>query len=557
MSYALNRNDARFPLSNKFMPFKFFSLLILLGTVCTASAQTINAASCNQSDVQAAFKSVTSSTTTIIIPSCPSGVTWTPTVTLVQPSGSTSLTVQGQTSCTGTGHPGTDNLACTDNTLILNGQNLPANDPPLLSITTVAGASFRLTGITIRGNGGTQTYQGAINIYGSSQAVRVDHNDLINNNALTLNIESASQSGVVDHNILSQPNAGVLFKTDGATPNDWAGMIPWSQATNLGAGSGIYFEDNKIIGGSSDCDHGGRFVQRFNSFIAESGTAQFFLVHPTAPPGGPLRGCRAWEVYGNTIDTNGHYTFSAWFLSSGTGVDWGNSSTSTGGGNLDNWFTLLSMRRNRNTYAQTAVPYGWGYCGTSYNGTGSAWDQNTGTSGYRCLDQPGTGQSDLLTAGPASSPYSFPNVVDTVTGTITWPHQASEPIYSWMDTSSTGNWVNNENSDTLFQNSDFYLWCNASSQNGCTTFNGTVGVGSGTLAARPSTCTAGVAYWATDQGNWNQSGSGGQGQLFKCTSTNTWSLFYTPYTYPNPLVGGTSKATSPNPPTALAGKVIQ
>jgi hypothetical protein len=66
-------------------------------------------------------------------------------------------------------------------------------------------------------------------------------------------------------------------------------------------------------------------------------------------------------------------------------------------------------------------------------------------------------------------------------------------------------------------------------------FNGTVGVGSGLLSGRPSTCTTGVGYWATDQGSWNSSGAGGQGVLYKCTATNTWTLYYTPYTYPHPL----------------------
>jgi len=76
-------------------------------------------------------------------------------------------------------------------------------------------------------------------------------------------------------------------------------------------------------------------------------------------------------------------------------------------------------------------------------------------------------------------------------------------------------------------------------------FDGTVGVGYGLLSAKPATCTTGVGYWATDQGSWNQSGKGGQGVFYKCTATNTWTLYYRPYTYPHPLRGGAPSDTTP------------
>ena len=66
-------------------------------------------------------------------------------------------------------------------------------------------------------------------------------------------------------------------------------------------------------------------------------------------------------------------------------------------------------------------------------------------------------------------------------------------------------------------------------------FNGVTGIGRGTLASRPATCTTGVGYWATDQGEWKSKNPGPDGQFYKCTSTNTWTLYYTPYTYPHPL----------------------
>jgi hypothetical protein len=91
----------------------------------------------------------------------------------------------------------------------------------------------------------------------------------------------------------------------------------------------------------------------------------------------------------------------------------------------------------------------------------------------------------------------------------------------------------------------------------CAPFNGTTGMGFGTLLKRPTTCTTGpeapdaghggVGYWATDQGEWDSSnGATPDGKLYRCTATNTWAVHYTPYTYPHPLQGA---LTPPAPGT--------
>jgi hypothetical protein len=500
---------------------------------CTSSGTTLNAATCNESDVTACFSAATSSTTQINIPA--GSCSWSSPASFSVPTGNTNLTIQGQTSCTGSGDPALNNLACTDNTLITDNVAYTSSDPGMLVITTGSGP-LRITGLSITGNGTTQTYHGGLIINGTSTQVRVDHNHIYNIN--TINFDTTGITGVFDHNIIQGAvGAGWSQNGDGSGFGD----AQWAAVTGLGSSNFLYYEQNEFINGGNDCYLGGRWAIRFNTFQQQQGTG-FVQTHPTGGSG-RNRGCRAWELYGNNFSTNGETAFNVFFLSSGTGVIWGNTAST---GQIENFVTLHSMRTDNSAYTQTATPNGWGYCGTAFDGTGSGWDQNSNlTTGYHCLDQPGMGKSDLLSG-------SFPNVIDSLLSLLGWPNQASEPLYEWNDAFTpaagySGTFWNIYQTTEFVANSDYYLWCNASSPTGCTTFNGTAGVGSGALASAPATCTKGVGYWATDQGNWNTSGNGsGNGVLYICGSSNNWVATYTPYAYPHPL---DSTTPVPAPPT--------
>ena len=510
----------------------FASLMIAF--CCTSlQAQTIKAASCSETDVQNALNSASAGSTVVI----PEGTcTWTTALSFNAPP---NFTLQGQTACTGSGAPNQNNLNCADKTILVDALNRSSSDPGMLNFNTNAAGTFRMTGITIQWGGGAPTDNGSVRFGGNSQQLRVDHVHfkLIANLAFT---HAQVVGGVFDH-ILIDGSTGSGWRDYGDVTTN--GDSNWASPTALGSGNFIYFENSTFNTASNDCQQGGRWVIRYNTFN-NNGTQ----THPT---GGAsrARGCRAWELYQNAFLNPITNRFNVFFMSSGTGVVWGNNAPS----GISNFVTMHSMRRNNTTYTQGAAPNGWGYCGTSFDGKGSDWDQNGNTgTGYHCMDQPGQGMGDLLSG-------NFPNVVNTATGcnvssACAWPRQAHEPVYEWMDTwtgpSGGAFWAVYEG-DAFFNNTDYYLWCNPSSPSGCTSFNGTAGVGSGTLSARPSTCTPGVAYWATDQGNWNQSGDGGQGELFVCTAANTWTLHYTPYTYPHPLDSTGTSSTSPAPPTNL------
>ena len=86
---------------------------------------------------------------------------------------------------------------------------------------------------------------------------------------------------------------------------------------------------------------------------------------------------------------------------------------------------------------------------------------------------------------------------------------------------------------------------------------------SSTTTAPTGTCTTGTAMWVASTASAlsvgaNATGTAATNQaviqaatLYKCTSTNTWTAYYTPYTYPHPLISGTD-TTPPAVPTGIS-----
>jgi hypothetical protein len=346
----------------------------------------------------------------------------------------------------------------------------------------------------------------------------------------------------------------------------------------------FYFEDNTFnntLGTGQELyatndDRGGRTVYRFNTF-----NDGVYASHGTET-GGTNRGFRHTELYHNTFNWSlGHFSSVIGFRG-GTGMVFNNTVT----GNIQNLFTVNTFRRNDPWSLLHPGSYPYGRCGivsvasitrtgstatatvpnhysheggsytviagadqAEYNGmfvtiaispteftftvsgspvspaTGtitaqSPFDGNTDPTGYPCMDQGGRGKGILL-SGDGPQPPDIPiSPIAPIGNEI-------EPIYAWNNllNGAQSNTTVLEATDIVLANRDYY--------NFETSFDGTRGIGVGILASRPTTCTPGVGYWATDQGTWNTTGA--SGQLYKCTSPNTWTLFYEPYTYPHPL----------------------
>jgi hypothetical protein len=175
---------------------------------------------------------------------------------------------------------------------------------------------------------------------------------------------------------------------------------------------------------------------------------------------------------------------------------------------------------------------------TATNPKDSTWWKNGDQYEIRrvlvALDQSGRGQGDLL-SGTNPTP-------------VAWPHQQLEPCYSWNNRNPGGGHVDlggAVNANSIVLNRDYYNEVAGGQQTSSSSpFNGTTGVGWGTLAQRPTsgvggtditgvtTNPPGTAYWATDVASVN--GSTEKGALYVWRG-NAWVLYYQPYTYPHPL----------------------
>jgi hypothetical protein len=569
MTISTNLNCGLQPMKNSILVM-IFALAIALGAART-SAQSCTTATCNAADASeaaflAALPSPSNTNATVVVNIPASTASWTTQLSYTVPATVINLTIQGATAVNCTGTAGTSSYTCTaaDNTVI---EDSYASNNPILVITLGAASThFRMTGLTFQGGSVGSSSNGKfnciVNFSGASQNFRVDHTHF-NNNTYTPAASSSmvriggSIAGVMDHNVVdllsnnsysTNANGFQAFNAIGDSIGNGDGT--WANPTAWGSSQFLFMENNQFNGGfPDDCNVAGRFVMRYNTFYNAATTVQN---HATTSTGGSIRGCRAYEYYHNYINhsiTEGDAVTSS---TSGSSLIWGNTMVpsayyrSFGGG----------TERNGNRH-ETNTPNGWGFCGTATidpntglpNGVGSQWDGNISASlGYPCLDGMGRGQTVQALNGAI-----FPNRLNSSTGTISWPHQYLEPVYLWMN--SFGSTLLSIRDTTSTQNIDIFV-DNPS-------FDGTTGTGYGLLAARPLVClpgpggpyytsptgSYGVAYWATDANN-------GNGELYVCTSLNTWTGVYQPYIYPHPLVTGNGTTGNPtNPPKNLTATV--
>ncbi len=609
-------------------------LIIVLLCAGRAFAQTggstINAASCQEADVNAVINGPTHTAVngdTIVIPA--GTCTWT-----------SQLSVKAGITVTGSGKansgPSTFG-AGTPSTIIID--NAGSNGP-LIAVTSLTnGETATVAMLDIEPNSsstplfspitasGTCSLSGCPNIRITNVVFGQTTQWTEGGNGAPADwmIRTDNIVGVVDH--CSLPN-GSQVELLNANLSAYLGVgaygdNSWAQPDSFGTANVLYMENNLVYTNQAvnDCDTnpvggaigGCRVAGRFNHIFPETGFFVAFSVHGLDTDGRP-QGGRQIEAYGNTIGCNisGGCAGGVAGYRSGTGLVFGNTLTTSNGGFYNN---VAGITVYRTVFSAAS----WGACGGS-----SAYDTNDGivyysgttsTSGTTLTDTSKNWTTNQLT--PNGAPYSVhnrtrgwwseidSNTATTLTINASIPEQtnsfnngdsyeilratvcadqggrgqgnyvsgstpspasalsqALDPIYEWNDTVANLNHGNfGSNTGRTIANRDWYTDGSNGKPHAQTSptspFNGTSGVGFGTLANRPTSCTPQVGYFATDQGNWNQSGNGsGQGVLYVCTATNTWTQHYTPYTYPHPLDSNSSGSLQgPGAPGNLQGAV--
>lgn len=398
---------------------------------------------------------------------------------------------------------------------------------------TLTNSGSRISGFTFNMSVGNGYF-----VLEGSVGFRIDHNVIKLSSAETAVLAYGQGGrpveGLIDNNDITYGR--IVYYGDNNSPGT-AGSNRWAEPLNIATSHAIYVEDNKItwLNGSSgsylnhmDGNYGCRYVARFNTIVGGR-----FEAHSLQ--GDNERACRLWEIYNNTMTNPSTPGYRPFLIRGGTGMIFHNT---TDGRYLSESIDIDNARSFEVSIENQVRNFGM--C----DGSSFADGNVSGQRGWPCRDQ--IGRSTDASLWNYGSPA---------------PKQASYPAYIWRNTSPRGELpvqINCDNSGIpcsiqstyhIVESRDYYTYR--------ASFNGTKGVGEGPLSQRPSTCTVGTGYWATDQGEWNSRHSGPDGQLYSCTATNQWTLLYKPFAYPHPLQGGGGSTTPPAPAPPSNVRIIK
>lgn len=371
----------------------FLLLSISVAAAKSSEAAVVAAASCSRANVASAVASAADGDTVLI----PGGTcSWT-----------TELDITKGISLIGSGIDST----ILQDSVLKDGSSTSS----LLGFKVADPKTFRLSGLTIQGvtTDVSVFSKGHLKLEGSAKSFRVDHVKFTNQQ--TTGIQVAGYSlGVVDHSSFSGDfKQGVVVNH-----GEWGGFSDgdgsWNEPLHLGTDRAVYIEDciftelnTTQSTGAIDGFDGARIVFRYNTLYNQNGTSHGADSHQRG------RGTRSIEAYNNTYTfDSGHAVAYVQWIRGGTGVFYNNNITTVVGPNS---VVQASNCRDASAGCGGGPSYTpWGTC----NGS-SPYDQNS-NGGYRCVDQPGSGTSNLLSGDPPAP--------------AGWVGNINDPIYLWNNT---------------------------------------------------------------------------------------------------------------------------
>lgn len=360
-------------MKNKF-PIQAFMFIASLGISLTpiVQANTIQAPTCSESDVQSAVTSAANGdTVTMTQGNC----TWNQGVTIPSTKG---LTIDGNGST------------------IAGGLQLQQN----------ATTSSRVTNFKF-------SIDGSITTSGSktSAPFRIDHNDFTASKSPTFIYTMGNGPGLIDHNTFNDPVNSEMIHNMGMGPTDATG---WTDVVTPGSWNALYLEDNSFTNndptfgtanpayfwGNSAVQsyYGARTVFRHNtlqmSHIDQHGTSGMI-------------GSRWWEIYENTFNTTVPNASQCCFITvrAGSGVIFNNhhNGTNLNGNSIDlyeedtGYPALYQVGRGQNQSTDPA--YVWG--NDAFFSVGS-----------QTPDMVQVGRDYFVSQKPGYTPFTYPYPLD-------------------------------------------------------------------------------------------------------------------------------------------------
>ena len=484
-------------------------LPVSLWAACGGSSPNLTTASANYTDVKACTDIATYGDT-INIPACAdgdcvwnSGITITKDVKIVGAGTSLTYITNGQTWVSG-GYLYLFQFV-PDATAISHIDSLSDT-----GIFSVQGINFKETSY--------RAYVYPIQIVNTAttviKRVRIHHNSFTNFSAAAKVLYYVH--GLFDHNSLVNSNAGY---PEGADTGAWTYDI-----RHPGTSEAWYYEDNTITPGpdtgtvSAMNNHGSSQVIRYNTIVANAYSVLYWETHCTGP--------QFTEVYGNLFSAAAVQLPQ---LRGGIGLVFFNKAE--------------SAYRVRHEYSD---PETWvSFPNIPPSSTAcpgpTAYNPCTGTCPQICHDSL---DGNACTCNKVNHSYFWNN--RNAAGILQRAAKGDDRYDDsyQVDQGKTNTGIGNVNPPELVENREFF------NQN--VAYNGKTERGIYCGASLPGSCTVGDGAWITAQSCSSVSSSSVgtnpttpiSGTLYRCTATNTWTAYYTPYAYPHPL-------TAPSAPRNL------